>query len=140
LWFPPERIPLEDGTTALLPVLMVSAHLRFICAAMVPSRHTEELLLAPWSLIERLGRVPRRLIWDNETGIGRGGRLAVGVAEFCGTLATRVHQLMARDPESIRSSGASQRVLRNVVHAGPTVRLASGLQHPIRRLARGEGQ
>jgi len=67
---------------------------------MVESRHTEDLLLAPRSLIERLGRVPRRLIWDNETGIGRGGRLAVGVAEFCGTLATRVHQLKARDPES----------------------------------------
>jgi hypothetical protein len=40
------------------------------------------------------------LIWDNETGIGRRGRLAEGVAEFCGTLATRVHQLKARDPES----------------------------------------
>jgi len=40
------------------------------------------------------------LIWDNETGIGRRGRLAGGVAEFCGTLATRLHQLKARDPES----------------------------------------
>jgi hypothetical protein len=46
------------------------------------------------------GRVPRRLIWDNEIGIGRRGRLAAGVAEFCGTLATRVHQLKAHDPES----------------------------------------
>jgi hypothetical protein len=44
--------------------------------------------------------VPRRLIWDNETGIGRRGRLAGGVGEFCGTLATRIHQLKARDPES----------------------------------------
>jgi hypothetical protein len=44
--------------------------------------------------------VPRRLIWDNESGIGVRGRLATGVGEFCGTLATRVHQLKARDPES----------------------------------------
>jgi hypothetical protein len=51
-------------------------------------------------LIEGFGRVPRRLIWDNEGGIGRRGRLAAGVAEFSGTLATRVHQLKARDPES----------------------------------------
>jgi transposase len=101
LWFPPKRIPLEDGTTAMLPVLvMVPAHSRFICGRMVPSRQTPDLLLGSWSLIEGFGRVPRRLIWDNETGIGRRGRLAAGVAEFCGMLATRVHQLKPRDPES----------------------------------------
>jgi len=44
--------------------------------------------------------VPRRLIWDNETGIGRGGKLAEGVAAFTGTLATRIVQLRPRDPES----------------------------------------
>jgi hypothetical protein len=56
--------------------------------------------LGTWSLIERFGRVPRRLIWDNETAIGRRNRLAAGVSEFAGTLATRVHQLKPRDPES----------------------------------------
>lgn len=101
LWFPPQRIPLEDGTTALLPVLViVAAHSRFICGAMVPTRQTPDLLLGSWSLIEAFGRVPRRLVWDNETAIGRRGRLAAGVAEFCGTLATRIHQLKVRDPES----------------------------------------
>ena len=101
LWFPPKRIPLEDGTTALLPVLvMVPAHSRFICGTMLPTRQTPDLLLGSWSLIEQFGRVPRRLIWDNEAGIGRHGRLAAGVVEFCGTLATRVHQLKPRDPES----------------------------------------
>ena len=44
--------------------------------------------------------MPRRLIWDNEAGIGRRGRLAAGVAEFCGVLATRLHQLKPHDPES----------------------------------------
>ena len=67
---------------------------------MIPSRQTPDLLLGSWSLIDGFGRVPRRLIWDNETGIGRRGRLAAGVAEFCGALATRVHQLKPRDPES----------------------------------------
>ncbi|MGH3850980.1 MAG: helix-turn-helix domain-containing protein, partial [Pseudonocardiaceae bacterium] len=101
LWFPPSRIPLEDGTAALLPVLViVAAHSRFITGRMLPSRQTPDLLLGMWSLIERFGRVPRRLIWDNETAIGRRNRLAAGVGEFCGTLATRLHQLKPRDPES----------------------------------------
>jgi transposase len=100
LWFPPRRIPLEDGTTALLPVLvMVPAYSRFLTGTMVPTRQTPDLLLGSWSLIEEFGRVPRRLIWDRESGIGR-RRLAAGVAEFAGTLATRIHLLKARDPES----------------------------------------
>lgn len=101
LWFPPKRIPLEDGSTALLPVLViVSAHSRFTVGRMLPTRRTEDLLLGSWELIQALGRVPRRLIWDNEPGIGRGGRLAAGVASFVGTLATRLVQLPLHDPES----------------------------------------
>jgi len=101
LWFPPQRIPLEDGSRSTLPVLvMVAAYSRFISALMIPTRQTPDLLLGMWSLIKTFGRVPRRLIWDNETGIGQRGRLAAGVGEFCGTLATRIHQLKPRDPES----------------------------------------
>jgi transposase len=101
LWFPPGRIPLEDGSTALLPVLVITAaHSRFTTGRMIPTRTTEDLLLGSWELIRVLGRVPRRLIWDNETGIGRGGKLAEGVAAFTGTLATRIVQLRPRDPES----------------------------------------
>jgi hypothetical protein len=101
LWFPPARIPLEDGSTPLLPVLVITAaHSRFMTGLMIPTRKTEDLLLGSWELIRALGRVPRRLIWDNETGIGRGGKLAGGVAAFTGTLATKIVQLRPRDPES----------------------------------------
>lgn len=101
LWFPPARIPLEDGSTPLLPVLVITAaHSRFTTGRMIPTRTTEDLLLGSWELIRGLGRVPRRLIWDNETGIGRGGKLAEGVTAFCGTLATAIVQLRPRDPES----------------------------------------
>lgn len=101
LWFPPGRIPLEDDSAPLLPVLVITAaHSRFMTGRMIPTRTTEDLLLGSWELIRALGRVPRRLIWDNETGIGRGGKLAEGVAAFCGTLATRIVQLRPRDPES----------------------------------------
>lgn len=42
----------------------------------------------------------RRLLWDNEAGIGRGKRHADGVGEFAGTLITTVHRLRPCDPES----------------------------------------
>ncbi len=101
LWFPPRRIPLEDGTARLLPVLVITAaHSRFMLARMIPTRTTEDLLLGSWELIQQLGRVPRRLIWDNETGIGRGQRRAEGVTAFVGTLATRLVLLPPKDPES----------------------------------------
>jgi hypothetical protein len=67
---------------------------------MIPTRKTEDLLLGSWELIQQLGRVPRRLIWDNEPGIGRGQRRAEGVASFMGTLATKLVLLPPRDPES----------------------------------------
>ena len=101
LWFPPRRIPLEDGTSRLLPVLVITAaHSRFMTGRMIPTRKTEDLLLGTWELLQGLGRVPRRLIWDNEPGIGRGQRRAEGVALFMGTLATKLVLLPPRDPES----------------------------------------
>jgi hypothetical protein len=48
-----------------------------------------DLLAGTWSLLEdQLGAVRQRMVRDNDTGIGRGGRLAVAVAAFTGTLAT----------------------------------------------------
>jgi hypothetical protein len=101
LWFPPKKIPLEDGSSALLPVLViVAAHSRCITGRMIPTRKTGDLLLGSWELIQQLGRVPRRLIWDNEPGIGRGARLAAGVTSFAGALATKFVLLPPNDPES----------------------------------------
>lgn len=101
LWFPPKKIPLEDGTRTLLPVMVITAaHSRFMVGAMIPTRRTEDLLLAMWTLLQQLGRVPRRLIWDNESGIGRGKRHAEGVGAFTGTLATTLQRLKPYDPES----------------------------------------
>src|SRR5664279_1550327 len=102
LWFPEPRIPIGDGTMVMLPVLvMVASFSKFITALMIPSRTTADLLSGMWLLLSgQLGAVPRRLIWDNETGIGRRNRLAAGVGEFTGALATKIHQLKAYDPES----------------------------------------
>ncbi|CCI52005.1 hypothetical protein [Nostocoides jenkinsii] len=51
-------------------------------------------------LLPLLGRVPRRLIWDNESGIGRGKRHAERVGAFTGTLATTLQRLKPYDTES----------------------------------------
>ncbi|WP_203569000.1 IS21 family transposase [Aestuariimicrobium ganziense] len=101
LWFPPRKITLENGTAALLPVLVITAAFsRFTVGRMIPSKATEDLLLGMWQLLHQLGRVPRRLLWDNERGIGRGPRRSEGVPAFMGTLATRLVLLPPRDPES----------------------------------------
>lgn len=102
LWFPPARIPLGAGLAGSPPVLVVVAsYSRLITARMLPSRTTPDLLAGMWSLLsEQFGAVPKRLLWDNEAGIGRRGRLADGVAAFTGTLATKLVQAKPFDPET----------------------------------------
>jgi transposase len=101
LWFPRAQIPLGRGQFASPPVLVMTApHSRFICARMIPSRTSEDLCLGMWWLLRSFGAVPRRLIWDNETGIGRGHKLTDQVTSFAGTLGTRFVQLKPYDPES----------------------------------------
>jgi transposase len=102
LWFPPVKVPVGDAQQASLPVLVMAAsHSRFLTVTMLPSRTTGDLLAGMWQLLsEQLGAVPRALLWDNEAGIGRSGRLAEGVAGFCGTLATRLVQARPYDPET----------------------------------------
>jgi transposase len=102
LWFPGQLVPDHGGVLRSFPVLvMVAAYSRFIAAAMIPSRVTGDLLAGMWRLIaEHIGAVPRSLLWDNESGIGQRGRLAAGVAGFCGVLGTRLVQARPYDPET----------------------------------------
>lgn len=102
LWFPGQLIPDHGGVLRSFPVLvMVAAYSRFIAAVMIPSRVTGDLLAGMWQLIaENIGAVPRSLLWDNESGIGQRGRLAEGVAGFCGVLGSRLIQARPYDPET----------------------------------------
>ena len=102
LWFPPAKIPLGYGQVGCPPVLvMVAAFSRFITAMMLPSRVTMDLVAGMWQLLSgQLGAVPHELWWDNESGIGRRGRLTDPVTAFSGTLASKVVQLKPYDPES----------------------------------------
>ena len=102
LWFPGQLVPDHGGILRSFPVLvMVAAYSRFIAAVMIPSRVTGDLLAGMWLLLsEHVGGVPRSLLWDNESGIGQRGRLADGVAGFCGVLGTRLIQARPYDPET----------------------------------------
>jgi transposase len=105
LWFPPVDVPLGFGQTGRPPVLvMVCGYSRVMTARMIPSRQAPDLLAGHWSLITGLGRVPRKLVWDNESAVGqwRGGKpvLTESMNAFRGTLGISVIQCRPGDPEA----------------------------------------
>ncbi|HLS01650.1 MAG TPA: hypothetical protein VK054_06665, partial [Beutenbergiaceae bacterium] len=81
--------PFPNLSTAIKNALFQYRQARFTLGRMLPTRKAPDLLLGTWALLSQLGRVPRRLVWDNEPGIG-GGKATEPVAVFAGTLATKV--------------------------------------------------
>jgi hypothetical protein len=68
-WFPPQKIPLEDGTAVLLSVLViVAAHSRLIAAWTIPTRKTEDLILESWELVRPICGTIGRWAWRSEHG------------------------------------------------------------------------
>ena len=71
---------------------------------MLPSRQAPDLLAGQWQLLERLGAVPRALVWDNEAAVGswRAGRpkLTEDFEGFRGALGIRIVQCRPADPEA----------------------------------------
>jgi transposase len=105
LWFPPVEVPVGFGQAGRLPVLvLVSGYSRVITAMMLPSRQSPDLLAGHWALISGWSRVPKALVWDNESAIGswRGGKpqLTEAMSAFRGTLGIRVIQCRPGDPEA----------------------------------------
>jgi transposase len=105
LWFPPAPVPLGFGQVDSPPVLvMVAGYSRWLSAKTIPTRNAEDLVLGQWAVVRQLGAVPRELVWDNESGVGRYGggtpRLTAQFSVLRGMLGTRVRILRPRDPES----------------------------------------
>jgi transposase len=105
LWFPPAAVPLGHGQTGRpLVLVMVTGYSRMITAVMLPSRQAPDLICGHWSLLQRLGAVPRALVWDNEAAVGswRAGRpkLTDEFEAFRGLLGIRIIQCRPRDPEA----------------------------------------
>jgi transposase len=107
LWFPPVQLPVGFGQTrrpAQLPVLtMVTGYSRWLSGVLIPTRAAPDLFAGWWQLIERLGAVPRTLVWDGEGAIGRwrhGKTELTGECQaFRGTLGAKVIVLRPREPE-----------------------------------------
>jgi IstB-like ATP binding protein len=77
---------------------------RVIAAVTLPSRQSADLLAGHWALLSGWGRVPRALVWDNESAVGqwRAGRpvLTEAMNTFRGRLVIKVIQCQPKDPEA----------------------------------------
>ncbi len=108
LWFPPIELPVGFGQTRTakqLPVLtMVCGYSRWLSGLLLPTRTSQDLFAGWWQHIDALGAVPRVLVWDGESAIGRwrGGRseLTAECQAFRGVLGAKVLVLRPADPEA----------------------------------------
>ena len=108
LWVPPIHLPVGFGQIrkpTRLPVLtMITGYSRWLSAVLIPSRRSQDLFAGWWQLIERLGSVPRVLVWDGEGAIGRWRAGKVELTGECqafrGTLGARVLVCKPADPEA----------------------------------------
>jgi transposase len=107
-WFPPVELPVGFGqvrTAKQLPVLtMITGYARFVGGLLIPSRAAEDLFAGWWRLLERLGAVPRTLVWDGEGAVGRYRRgasaLTAETQAFRGVLGAKVIICKPADPEA----------------------------------------
>ncbi len=80
-------MPVGFGQQRKLWVLaMTLGYSRMTDTVVLPGRLGGDLLSGMWSLMARLGRVPRRLVWDRESAIAGGGKPTALAAAFFGTL------------------------------------------------------
>ena len=107
-WFPPITLPVGFGQVRAakqLPVLtMITGYARHVDGLLVPSRTAEDLFAGWWRLLERLGAVPRTLVWDGEGAVGRYRRgapaLTAETHAFRGVLGAKVIICKPADPEA----------------------------------------
>ena len=107
-WFPPTTVPVGAGqvrTATALPVLtMALGYSRWRDGILIPSRSAEDLFAGWWALLERLGRVPRVLVWDGEGAVGkwrpREPLLTEATHAFRGLLGVKIVICRPGDPEA----------------------------------------
>jgi len=98
LWFPSAPI-LETGL--IHPVLtMIACWSRLLLALMIPSRQCGDILGGMNILLEQLGGLPKRLLWDNETGIVHRHQLISQASMWAGGMGAAIKLAKPRDPET----------------------------------------
>ncbi len=113
LWFPPRKVPLEDGSTVPLPVMVITAALRFMVAKMVPRRHTPGL--GDVAVAAAAGTGPARV--DLAHRIRHRRQTAQKASARSPAPGHLAGQPQALRPRVDGSGGTQERVLRDLLHA-----------------------
>jgi len=83
---------------------MALGYSRWRDGILIPSRSAEDLFAGWWTLLERLGRVPRVLVWDGEGAVGkwrpREPLLTEATHAFRGLLGVKIVICRPGDPEA----------------------------------------
>jgi transposase len=109
VWQPRDEVPVGHGQTRQGWVVVAClGYSRAGAGVLVFSKETEDLLAGIAGCLERLGALPRELVWDRQAGIhGHGGRPSEAFAAFCGQLKVAWRFCEPADPQA---KGAVERL------------------------------
>jgi len=109
VWQPRDEVPVGHGQTRRgWVVIACLGYSRAGAGVLIFSKETEDLLAGIAGCLERLGGLPRTLVWDRQAGIhGHEGRPTDAFAGFCGQLRVDWHFCEPADPQA---KGAVERL------------------------------
>jgi transposase len=109
VWQPRDEVPVGHGQTRRGWVVVAClGYSRAGAGVLIFSRETEDLLAGIAGCLQRLGALPRTLVWDRQAGIhARGGRPSEAFAAFCGQLRVGWRFCEPADPQA---KGAVERL------------------------------
>jgi transposase len=109
VWRPLLEVPVGHGQTRRGWVVVAClGYSRAGAGVLVFSTQTEDLLAGIAGCLQRLGALPRVLVWDRQAGIhGHGGRPSEAFAAFCGQLKVAWRFCEPADPQA---KGAVERL------------------------------
>lgn len=102
LWEPGDEVPVGHGQTRRgWVVIACLGYSRAGAGMLVFSKQTEDLLAGIAGCLERLGALPKTLVWDRQSGLhAHGGRPTEAFAAFCGQLKVGWHFCAPADPQA----------------------------------------
>jgi transposase len=109
VWQPRAEVPVGHGQTRRGWVVVAClGYSRAGAGVLIFSRETEDLLAGIAGCLQRLGALPRTLVWDRQAGIhARDGRPSEAFAAFCGQLRLDWRFCEPADPQA---KGAVERL------------------------------
>jgi transposase len=102
LWEPRDEVPVGHGQTRRgWVVIACLGYSRAGAGMLIFSKQTEDLLAGIAGCLQRLGALPRTLVWDRQAGLhARDGQPTEAFAAFCGQLKVGWRFCQAADPQA----------------------------------------